>query len=81
MPRCRSALSTCDDASEYPYGCMAVMLFRLYHENDGFDPFNTSTYANPMDAWGGIHPPQVLLGNHTQGTLTRGRGRLEIEQR
>ena len=48
-------------------GCTAVIIFRLYHVGDGYEPFDLSTYEDPTVAWGNVAPAKQFYGNDSAG--------------
>jgi hypothetical protein len=59
------ALAACDTSPNG--GCVSVIIFRLYHVGDGFEPFDLSTYEDPTVAWGNVPPAKQLYGNDSAG--------------
>lgn len=61
------ALAACD--ADPNGGCTAVIIFRLYHVADGYEPFHLATYEDPTVAWGNVAPAKQFYGNDSAGWM------------
>jgi hypothetical protein len=59
-----TTLAACDKPDE---ACSAILIFRVYHVDDGYEPFDLTTYEDPKVAWGNVDPLREFLGNDKDG--------------
>ncbi|GAB5030173.1 Hypothetical protein NocV09_00203060 [Nannochloropsis oceanica] len=50
-------------------GCAVVLIFRLFHVRDGYEPFDLATYEDPTVVWGNVAPAKLFYGNQSAGWM------------